>query len=381
MAKTLALVTKLKNSNLGKKAKKTNFLRLITVIIPTAFSLIYFTLIASDVYISESSFVVRSSQNQQTLSGVGALLQGFGMARSNDDTYTVQEFMRSRNALTQLQEVLPMRAFYEDKGDLFSRFDPLGFNSEQEAFYQYFQTKESVSIDSVSGIATLRIRSFNAEDSQKINRELLKFGESLINRLNERASKDTIAFAEQAVKEAETRVTDTALALSNYRVENKIFDVKSQSEIQQNLISQLQAELISVQSQLAQIQAITPNNPQVRTLKTREASLKKEINNQIQLILGGADSSITNQAAEYQRLMLDNTLAQQQLTTAMSTLQNTRSEAERQQLYLEVIGEPSEPDLALEPYRLYNILATFFIGLMLYGILSLLLASVREHKN
>ncbi|HDR1441527.1 TPA: capsule biosynthesis protein, partial [Pasteurella multocida] len=45
------------------------------------------------------------------------------------------------------------------------------------------------------------------------------------------------------------------------------------------------------------------------------------------------------------------------------------------------ISYPNEPDLALEPYRLYNILATLFISLILYGITLLLLASIREHKN
>ncbi|TFU99131.1 capsule biosynthesis protein, partial [Bacillus stratosphericus] len=50
-------------------------------------------------------------------------------------------------------------------------------------------------------------------------------------------------------------------------------------------------------------------------------------------------------------------------------------------LYLEVVSQPSRPDMALKPHRVYNIIATFFIGLMLYGIISLLAASVREHKN
>ncbi|TNH09300.1 capsule biosynthesis protein [Testudinibacter sp. TR-2022] len=360
--------------------KKFNPLFWITVLIPTFCSVFYFTFWASDVYISESSFVVRSSRNQASLSGVGALLQSIGFARSQDDTYTVQEFMRSRNALEQLEAVLPMRQFYEDQGDLFSRFNPFGLNDEQEAFYRYFQKRESVSLDSVSGIATLSIRAFNAEDGQKINAELLSLGETLINRLNERARRDTIIFAEQSVKEAEQRVTDSASALSEYRIKNGIFDLQAQSEVQLALISKLQDELINIQTQLDQVRAISPQNPQVRTLQAREKSIRTEIQQQIQTIFGGGDS-IANQTAEYQRLVLDNTLAQQQLTTAITSLQNAKGEADRQQLYLEVINQPSKPDLALEPYRIYNIFATLIIGLMLYGVLSLMLASVREHKN
>ncbi|MBV7387556.1 capsule biosynthesis protein [Pasteurellaceae bacterium TAE3-ERU1] len=352
----------------------------LTVIIPTLFSAVYFSLWASDVYVSESSFVVRSSRSQASLSGFGALLQSIGFARSQDDTFTVQAFMRSRTALADLQKVLPVRQFYTEKGDLFSRFAPFGFDTEEESFYHYFQKQESIGLDPASGIATLSIKAFSAEDAQRINKELLKQGEQLINQLNERAKRDTVKFAQQTVEEAEKNVNMSAQALREYRVKNGIFDVKSQSELMLTLISKLQDELIAIQTQLDQVRSITPNNPQVKTLKSREASIKREIAQQMQSVLGG-DGSIVNQTAEYQRLMLDNTLAQQQLTSALTSLQSAKNEAERQQLYLEVISQPSKPDLALLPQRLYNILSTLIIGLILYGVLSLLIASIREHKN
>ena len=62
-----------------------SFILWLTVIIPTALAVIYFGLIASDVYISESRFVVRSPQ-RQAQTGLGALLQGTGFSRSQDDT-------------------------------------------------------------------------------------------------------------------------------------------------------------------------------------------------------------------------------------------------------------------------------------------------------
>lgn len=335
---------------------------------------------ASDIYVSESSFVVRSPRNQQSLSGVGALLQGSGFARSQDDTYSVQEYMRSRTALEQLQSEFPVRDFYATKGDVLSRFNGFGLNDTQEAFYRYFKEQLNVDVDTVSGIATLRVRAFEASEGQQINQNLLKQAEDLINRLNERARKDTITFAEQAVTDAEKNVNQTASALSKFRVENKIYDLPAQSGVQLSLISSLKSELIRVETQLAQLQSITPDNPQVDALVMRQKSLKKEIDQQTKQ-LAGSGNSVANQSADYQRLVLANELAQQQLTAAMTSLNNTRGEADRQQLYLEVIAKPSKPDWALEPNRLYNIIATLIIGLMLYGVFSLLIASIKEHKN
>ncbi len=352
----------------------------LIVVIPTCLSLIYFSIFASDIYTSESSFVVRSARSQASATGVGALLQNVGISPSQNDTYTVQEFIRSRSALDNLLETLPVRSYYEDKGDWFKRFNTIGWDGSKEAFYQYFRKFQTVSIDSVSGIATLQIRAFDAAEGQKINQELLQQSENLINRLNERARRDSIAAADQTAQEAEERVAQAAKALSEYRIANGIFDIPAQSEMQLNLVARLQAELISIQSQLHQLHAIAPENPQIAVLTARETALKQQIKNQSAAILGKGKSMAT-ETEEYQKLSLNSVIAQQQFTAAVNALQMAREEANRQQLYLEVISSPSLPDSALEPYRLYNIIATFCISLMLYGIFRLLINSVREHKN
>ena len=367
----------------GKKSilRKISPLLWITVIIPTVCSTVYFGLFASDQFTSQSSFVVRSPKSQSSLNGLGAILQGSGFSRSQDDIYTVQEYMQSRSALEALSKKMPVRKFYETKGDIFSRFNGFGFQGEDEAFYQYYKDKVAIHFDSISGISNLNVTSFDAGESQKINNALLKQGEVLINQLNERARKDTIRYAEEVVASAEEQVKEASAELTKFRISNGIFDLKAQSDVQMDLVSKLQDELIVIQTQLDQVKAVTPENPQIPGLIAREKSLRREITQQMKAISGGSESSLSNQAAEYQRVYLENELAEKQLAAAMTSLESAKAEADRQQLYLEVISQPNKPDLAHEPKRIYNIVATFIIGLIVYGIASLLSASIREHKN
>lgn len=370
-----------------KKKKQKNILKkisplfLATVAVPTICSVIYFGLIASEQFISQSSFVVRSPKNQASLSGLGAILQNSGFSRSQDDIYTVQEYMQSRSSLDALMKKMPVRQFYETKGDIFSRYNAFGLTGENEAFYQYYREKIGIHFDSVSGISNLNVTSFDAEESKKINEALLKQGEALINQLNERARKDTIRYAEEVVASAEKQVKEASSQLTKFRIKNGIFDLKAQSDVQLGLVSKLQDELIVIQTQLDQVKAITPENPQISGLTAREKSLRQEIARQLRAISGGGDHSLSSQASEYQRIYLENELAEKQLAAAITSLENAKAEADRQQLYLEVISQPSKPDLAQKPTRLYNIVATFIIGLIIYGIASLLSASIREHKN
>ena len=71
----------------------------------------------------------------------------------------------------------------------------------------------------------------------------------------------------------------------------------------------------------------------------------------------------------------------QQLASALASLESARNEAQRQQVYLERIAQPSLPDVAQEPRRLRSIAATFILGLVAWGILSMLVAGVREHQD
>ena len=60
------------------------------VVLPTALAVSYYGFIASDVYVSQSLFVVRSPERQST-SPLGMLFKGAGFSRAQDDAYVVHD--------------------------------------------------------------------------------------------------------------------------------------------------------------------------------------------------------------------------------------------------------------------------------------------------
>ena len=90
-------------------AARRRLLFLAVVVLPTVAASSYFGLIATDVYISESRFILRSAQRPAREGGLNALLQSTGLPgfqRSVEDAYAVQDFMLSRDALRQLDTAL-----------------------------------------------------------------------------------------------------------------------------------------------------------------------------------------------------------------------------------------------------------------------------------
>jgi capsular polysaccharide transport system permease protein len=357
---------------------QTHRLLWLTVVLPTLAAIIYFGLIVSDIYISESRFVVRSPE-RQTASPLGMLLKGTGFSRSQDDSYTVQDFILSRDALRALDEKLDLRVAF-NKGDMFSRFPGLDWDGSFENMHRYYQKMVGVQLDPVSSIATVTVRAFSADEAQNINRRLLEMGEALVNQLNERGRQDMIRFAANEVVQAEEKAKKAALALAAYRNLKGVIDPEKQSAIPLQQVAKLQDELISTKAQLSQLQFSARANPQIPVLQKRIQMLEDEIERESAKVAGGS-RSLASKAAEFQRLALEKEFADKQLASALASLELARNEAQRQQLYLERIAQPSLPDAAMEPRRLRAILAVFVLGLIAWGVLSMLIAGIKEHQD
>jgi capsular polysaccharide transport system permease protein len=356
---------------------------LLCVILPTLLATFYFGLYASDIYVSESSYVVRSPNKKSSASGLGAMLEGAGFSgfsKAPEDVYTVSEYVRSRDALKYLQNQMDLKKIWQSgKVDILHRFNPLGWDGSQEALYEYYLKRVETHVDSMSGITSLKVSAFDPETSFQINTLLVSEAERLVNILNERGRNDLIRFAENEVRHAEEKAKASALALSNYRNEQSVMDPVRQTQLHYEHISRLQEELVKTRTQLTQLKVFSPKSPHPPALELREKTLENEVAKEMQKITGG-ENSLASKAAEYERLTLEREFADKQLASALVSLEVARNEAQRQQLYLETIAKPILPDEAVLPKRFRGILSTVVLGLISWGILSMLLAGVREHQ-
>ena len=146
------------------------------------------------------------------------------------------------------------------------------------------------------------------------------------------------------------------------------------------MISKLQDLLIADQTQLTQIQDYTPNNPQIPAIKTRIASITREIERQSSMV-AGAPKSLSSTAQQFQQLLFDQDFANKQLAVALASLQEAENEARKKQIYIERIAVPDLPDYPLEPRRLRGIAATLALSLLAWGVATTLLAGIREHRD
>jgi len=342
---------------------------------------VYFFGIASDLYLSEVKFVVRGPSKPQ-VSGLSAMLSSAGASSVSEDTYAVHEYLMSRDVVRRLEREDDLRALLSrPEGDLISRFPGyLFWRNDFEALNRAYSRFVTVEIDSTSGVSTLQVKAYRPEDAQRLADSLLRFSEQLVNTLNARARHDSLEVFQNEVETIEQKIATIREQLTAYRVKEKMLDPKSAATGPIELVAQMNGQLANSKAQLAEVMKNSPNSPQIPLVRTRIASLEKLIAEERAKITGD-NNSVATALGEYERLTVQNLLAEKQLGSAFASLEAARLEAQRQQLYLETIAKPNLADYPLFPRRMVSFATIVVTCLLAYGIAWLLIASVREHAS
>jgi capsular polysaccharide transport system permease protein len=208
-----------------KKLKGTSQLFRYLVILPTALSILYFGVIASDLYISESRYVVRSPK-VAAQGGLGSLLSTVGITSSDDESYVIVNYMTSMDGMKYVNQSINLKDLFTSRSiDIFSRFASFYWNESYERLLQYFQKQIEISVDPASGVSTLRVRTYTPQSAQQINQLLLQGSDTLVNTLNEQSRQDLIKFSSYEVDVAKANLEKADIALNNFRNQKKGDDI------------------------------------------------------------------------------------------------------------------------------------------------------------
>jgi capsular polysaccharide transport system permease protein len=348
--------------------------------LPTALAITYYGFIASPIYASQSSFVIKApAQKSMPTVSLANLVQTSGFSAGQEQTKEILQYVRSRNGLHDLLLQQDVRATYSNRdADFLSRFPQPFHDRSFENLYRYYSTMVSADIDPDSGLAVLEVYAFTPEDAYELNAKLLELSEGLVNRLNQRAEDRAITEAARRVEQAEERVRDARVALSGYRNRQALIDPTKQASGVLDVTNRLLSEQAALQAQLDLMLRVTPRNPTIPAVRNRIASLGREIGAQNGRVVG-TPTAIASKLAVYEKLELEQEFATQMLTAANSSLESARTDAQKQQFYLERVVEPNKPDDSTLPHRLKRILVVFGSSICLYLIGWMLVVGILEH--
>ncbi len=352
----------------------------ICVVAPTILAAVYYGLIASDIYISESRFVIKNpDQKRGQVSTLANLVQTTGLSGSQEQTNEVLAFVQSRAALKALEKNPGIQSkFASDQADPFTRFPRPLAQSSFENLFKYYSKMVSARLDTENGTAIIEVKAFTASDAHEINRRLLDLSEEMVNRLNSRAQAKGIAEAQKQVDLAADRAKAARVALAQYRNSKALIDPDKQAGGALEIANTMIAERATLQAQLDLMQRVAPRNPSIPALRNQVNAISAQIASQDNRVVG-TSTGIASKIGGYENLLVEQEFATESLNAANAALVQARAEAQRQQFYLERVVDPNVPDMPLLPKRFLNTLIVAASALCLYFIAWMFIVGILEH--
>lgn len=343
-----------------------------------AVAVLYFGLIASDRYVSRAELVIKQSDQIKMLPDTLSML---GLGGSNhEDVLLIQDYLRSPDLIDKLDKELGLKAHYQShEVDYFSR---LPNNVSREEFIKYYREHLSLHLDELSGVLTIEMQAFDPAYGQKLVSLMLKESENFINKLGHQVALEQLAFVEKEVDRAYQRVQSEKAKVLDFQNSHHLISPESTSSARLGVVSQIEGELAQQQAQLKQLQSYMKETaPAVVSVQARVDALTKQLA-QEQARLTGIDKDAMNEVtARYMDVQTQATLAADLYKAGLISLEQARVEAYRKLKHLLVVSQPTLAEDAEYPRRLYNLLTTGVLLCLLYGLIIMGHATLREHQD
>ncbi|GAC1553165.1 MAG: hypothetical protein NVS2B5_11380 [Beijerinckiaceae bacterium] len=323
------------------------------VVLPILVVGFYYALLASGQYATEARFSLRSGE-ASVLDALGGLAGGGGSQRAQD-TQIIAGFVRSRAMIESLEREINLRQlFSRAEVDYFSRLEE---TIPIEDFVRYWRKMVDTKIDPLSGIVTLEVRAFTADDSLMLTNRILAICEKLVNDLSQRSRRDALQQAQKELGRAEAQLKGATAGMREARDSEGVLDATASAEAVNKVITTLRLELARAQQQIAgQGGSVSADAPQVRVLNSRIQTLEQQIGkyeNQLADRHQGGES-LADSKSHLDLKQTEISVALQRYVLASASFETARVDLETQHAYLVSFLKPMLAVKATYPKRWWS---------------------------
>lgn len=340
----------------------------------------YWGLVASDRYVSQANVIVqRTDMAGSHTMDFSSLLGGANGSRS--DELLLRNYLLSMDMLRKLDKQLNLRAHYSDRAR-----DPLSRmwsrDVPDEWFLQYYLSRVSVELDEYSGVLVIKAQGYDARTAQAITTLLVREGERAMNEMAHQLARDQVAFVEKQVAQMAERFQQTRQEVIRFQNAHGLVSPQSRAEQLNGVVERLNAQRTELQTRrTALLGYLEPRAAGVVELDLQIEAIDKQLAQEQARLTSTSGKALNSTVEEYQRLEMAAGFANDVYKTALVALEKGRVEATRNLKKVSVVQNPTLPQQALEPRRGYNIIVSVLVTLLLAGVVHLLAAIVRDHKD
>ena len=350
------------------------------VLLPLLLVFVYLYFLSANIYETDSQFIIKQNYNEN---GSNIFDLGFlspGTSTSREDALLLKKFIHSPELLQILHERLGLRNHYSSpKLDFIRR---LGSSASKEDFLEFYRKIVSIIIDSDSNIVSLKVLAFSPGMAHQITNLILANSESFINRISKRLADEQVNFVRQEVERAEKNLRNAKDKILAFQNRQTLVNPESDIDSKVAVITAMQAEIIQKKATLKELKGFLREDAfQITSLLNQIVALESQVEEEMKLLTGSAEIGLNQIMVDFQNLSMDLEFSENAYKSAYTSLQTSHVDASRKLKHMVVISNSGESDEPAYPRRLYSLVTSLVVLLIVYGIGKLIVATINDHRE
>lgn len=342
----------------------------------------YWIVVASDRYVSEAHVLLQSTDGGSSqLAGIGSLLGSVGGGIGSHDQLQLRDYLLSVEVLNELDAELGLRKHYSQWG-----IDPLSRmwieNRSQELFHNYFLSRISVEFDDYAGVLVIKAQAFDPEISRAIVQAMVREGERHMNELAHRLAQEQVDFLQEQAEKLAKEIAEKNAALLAYQNKSGMVSPQDTVATLAGVINSLEAKKTDLKIERSKLLGyLSPTSSSVTEINLQIEAIDRQINQETSRLTSPKGKPLNKAVEEYERLKMEAAFALDMYKGALVGLEQGRLDTMRKMKKVSVLQSPSLPQYAEEPRRLYNTVVFALLAFVIAGIINLMVAIIRDHKD
>lgn len=338
-------------------------------------------LFSSDRYVSEAIVLIQNTEQMSMPTfDIATVLGGVGSI-SRPDQLLLREHLLSVDMLKKLDANLNLRAHYSDgRRDFASR---MWFEDASiEWFHRHYLSRVTIDFDDYAGVLRIRVQAYDAAKAQAIASMLVKEGERFMNEMSHALARAQVDFLNTQVVSAHAQLLQASQVLLDFQNQKGLVSPKTAVGSINAIIAKLEEQRTELQTHLASLpRSLGRNHPTTKSLLQALQAVERQIEQEQAKLASTSGMPLNSLVAEEQRLEMDLDFKKAVYKTALAVLEKGRMDAARTLKKVSVLQLPVLPEYAMEPRRIYGVVATICITILLIGIMNLLKSVMLDHVD
>lgn len=348
-------------------------------IVLTVVSSLYVLFIKTHLFVSHSSVLIKNIDGgTQTPSLIGMIA-----GQSSDttqDAMVVQEYLRSYEMFERLDSKFNLTSHYSSSNqDIYQRL--YSWNTYED-YLEFYNQRLEMTYDEVSSILNISFLHTDPTTSNQIVEFLIIEAEDKLNIYNQSIAAKHLGFITTETNKYKMNLDKSIKKLEEYQNRYNFIDPSNSAASSIEIISSLKANLVEKQTSLRKLKIYqTDESIEVVNLSQEIKQIKKSIEDLGKNLSGKSKSRINKNIFEYEQLKADVDLQNELYKQSLLQLQSAKVDVNKSSKTMQILVNPSKSSSYSQPNKIKELISILLVMSILYGIISMLIAIVKDHRE